>query len=69
MALPKRVAVPVKSVKAIELTKQQKCELFVRERWVHCRFCDFFFEREFPGDDICKNPSCVVKNYDLNNLI
>lgn len=43
------------------MSEQDKRNEFIRALYCHCRYCDFYFKRAFPGDDICKNPSCVQR--------
>jgi hypothetical protein len=61
----KRIAIPIKETK---LTKCEENNIYIRKLWVHCKFCNFFFLRKFPDDDVCDWHECIEKEEMLKNL-
>jgi hypothetical protein len=46
--------------KEVVETKVQERKRIIDSYYVHCKYCNFFFLRKFPGDDVCDAPKCVV---------
>lgn len=45
--------------KEVTETKTQERKRIIDSLYVHCKYCNFFFLRKFPGDDVCDAPKCV----------
>lgn len=40
------------------VSKAEERKAIIDRLFAHCRYCGFFFERAFEGDDVCDSPRC-----------
>lgn len=61
------------SAKDIVVTKAEARKEIIDRLYVHCRYCNFFFLRTYPGDEVCDGPTCkmeqMIDEIDISELL
>ena len=48
--------------KEIIVSKAEERRMIIDRLYARCRYCNFFFLRKFPGDDLCDSPKCLMRD-------
>lgn len=61
MGRRQRANVVPRSAKDVDDAARRRKEIIDRH-YCRCKYCGFFMQRKFEGDDVCDAPRCMVLN-------